>query len=526
MFKRTSRILCALVAASMLLASCGGGSSSSTAPSGSEGEQPSASGTTASAKDTVTWRTVADQKTFDPYKTTDLNDWKQHYQVFDSLFREEPDGSYVPALCTDYEFNEDGTEITFTIREGVKFHNGDVMTADDVVFSLNTAIASSFTSKFTSVMQEATKVDDKTVKLTLKHAYLPIIGCLVSSCTSIVPQKVYEADPDGFGQNPVGTGPYVLKEVKSGEKIVFEAFPDYYRGEAPIKNMVVRIIKDDSSALMSFESGELDVLQPAQDYSDRDQIMANPNLEYYEAPQACTFLVAFNNAKGVFADKRMREAVARAINKEDLILGAVNGMADPTEEGITPLCPQAPKDFQGLEYDLEKAKALVAEAGYPDGVDVTMRVIGAANYTKPAEILQAQLKEIGINVKVEPMERQSWFDLAYAKGDFEITFYAHAINVLDADFCTYPFLHSSEANGGNNYMGINIPELDELLEKARLSSDEEERNELYLRVCEIIRDESLFVPCYTGKRTIAAVKDLKGMYADPMMRYYNYNYSW
>jgi len=477
-------------------------------------------------KDSITMRNVADQKTFDPFRTTDLNDWKQHYQIFDSLFREEPDGSFVPALCTEYKFSDDGKELTFTIREGVKFHNGDVMTADDVVFSLNTAIASPFTSKFTSVMKEAVKVDEKTVRLSLKHAYVPIIGCLVSSSTSIVPKKVYEADPAKFAQNPVGTGPYVLKEVKSGEKIVMEAFPEYYRGKATIKTMVVRVIKDDNSALMSLESGELDMMQPAQDYSDRDAIMGNPDLKYYEAPQACTFLVSFNH-KGLFADKRLREAVARAIDKEDLILGAVNGMAEPTDEGITPLCPQAPKGFKGLGYDIGKARELMAQAGHPNGLNVTMRVIGAANYTKPAEVLQAQLKKIGMNVKIEPMERASWFDLAFAKGQFDITFYAHAISVVDADFCTYPFLHSSEADGkGNNYMGIKNPELDEYLEKARYSLDEEKRREYYLKVCEIIRDESLFVPCYTGKRTMAAVKDLKGVYADPMMRYYTYNYSW
>lgn len=132
-----------------------------------------------------------------------------------------------------------------------------------------------------------------------------------------------------------------------------------------------------------------------------------------------------------------------------------------------------------------------------------------------------------MNIKIEPMERASWFDLAFAKGQFDITFYAHAISVVDADFCTYPFLHSSEADGkGNNYMGIKDPVLDSFLEKARYSLDEEKRNEYYLKVCEIIRDDSLFVPCYTGKRTMAAVKNLKGVYADPMMRYYTYNYSW
>ncbi|MBR1672949.1 MAG: ABC transporter substrate-binding protein [Fretibacterium sp.] len=479
------------------------------------------------ADNSVSVRNVSDQKTFDPYRTTDLVDWQTHYQIFDSLFWETPDGKFVPALCTDYSISPDGLEMLFTIREGVKFHNGDVMTADDVVFSLNTAIASPFTSKFTSVMKEASKVDGKTVKLTLKHPYKPIIGCLVSSSTSIVPKKVYEADPDGFGQKPVGTGPYMLKDVRSGESITMEAFPDYFKGEAKVKTHIVRVIKDNMSALMAMQSGTLDRMVPNQDYSDRQAIIDDPNLVYYEAPQACSFLVAFNTARGPFADKRLREAVARAIDKEELILGAVNGMAEPTDEGIVPLCPQAPKGFKGLEYDIEKAKALVAEAGYPKGLTVTMRVIGATNYTKPAEILQAQLRNIGIDMKIEAMDRARWFDLVLNKAQFDVTFYAHAISVADADFCTYPFLHSSQLNGkGTNYMGVNIPELDECLDKARSSLDDAERNKEYLRVCEIIRDESLYIPCYTGKRTVAAVKDLKGVFADPMQRYYIYNYSW
>ena len=524
--KRTARILCAAMAAMMLLSGCGS-SGTGTAESAAGGESAAASGSTVGGvKTSFTKRKLSDQTTFDPYKTADQNMWEDMYGIYDQLFREEEDGSVVPNLVTEYSFNDDGTELTMGIRDDVKFHNGDTMTVDDVVFSLNTAIASSFTSKFTSVMDHAEKVDDSTVKLVLKHAYSPILGCLVSASTSIVPQAVYEADPDSFTENPVGSGPYMLKEIVKGEKYVYEAFPDYFRGEASIKTMTARVIPDGNAALMALESGELDVMQPNQDYSDRQAIEDNPELVYYTAPQACTFLIGFNNARGIFSDKRMREAVAIAVDKEEIALGATNGYATPTDVGITPICPQTPQDFKGLEHDVERAKQLVAEAGYPDGVDVTMRVIGASNYTKPAEVVQAQLKEIGINISIEAMERASWFDICYSGGDFDITIYANPVQVIDADFGAYPFMHSSEANGGNNYMGINIPELDELLDKARLSTDEAERNELYLRVCEIVRDESLFVPMYTGERTYAAVKDLKGVHADPMVRYYTYGYSW
>lgn len=522
--KKLARLACALAAAALLLTSCGGGNSSTPAGSGS----PSGSSTAApAAKDTVVVRALSDQATFDPYKTSDQNAWEALYGLYDTLFREEPDGSYVPNIIEDdYHFSEDGTELYMTLKDGIKFHNGDVMTVDDVVFSLNTSIASSFTSKFTSAMDHAEKIDDHSFKLVLKYAYSPIIGCLVPAVTGIVPKAVYEADPEGFASKPVGSGPYTLGEVVKGEKYTYEAFPDYWRGEAAIKTVVRRVIPDGNAALMALESGELDVMQPQQDYSDRRAIEDNPDLEYYTAPQACTFLIGFNNAKGIFTDKRMREAVALAVDKDAIALGATNGYAVATDVGITPLCPQVPTDFQGLTRDVERAKQLVAEAGYSNGVDVTMRIIGATNYTKPAEVVQDQLREIGINITIEPMERASWFDLCYTGGDYEITIYANPVQVVDADPGAYPYMHSSEMNGGNNFMNINVPELDALLEQGRLSSDEAERKEVYRKVCEIVRDESLFVPMYTGERTYAAKKALHGVYADPMLRYYTYGYSW
>ncbi len=532
--KKSTRAVCAALAAAMLLMT-GCGKSGAPAETGSEAAGSEAAGSEAAGgsgdssapkKDSVTIRALSDQTTFDPRKTSDQTQWEALYGLYDTLFREE-NGEYVPSIIEDdYSFNEDGTELTMTLKEGIKFHNGDIMTVDDVVFSLNTSIASSFTSKFTSAMDHAEKIDDKSFKLVLKYPYSPIIGCLVSVVTGIVPQSVYEADPEGFATNPVGSGPYTVGEIVKGEKYVFEAFPDYWRGEAAIKTVIRRVIPDGNAALMALESGELDVMQPQQDYSDRQAIEDNPDLEYYTAPQACTFLIGFNNAKGIFTDKRMREAVALAVDKEEIALGATNGYAVPTDVGITPLCPQVPTEFKGMERDVERAKQLVAEAGYPNGVDVTMRIIGATNYSKPAEVVQAQLKEIGINVSIEAMERASWFDICYTGGDYEITIYANPVQVVDADPGAYPYMHSSEINGGNNFMNINNPELDKLLEEGRLSSDEEERKAIYTKVCEIVRDESLFVPMYTGERTYAAAKDLKGVIADPMTRYYTYDYSW
>lgn len=538
--KTSTKMACAVIAAAMVLTTaCGGGSSSSggsgnaggaAAPAQTEaagGSDNAGSGeSSGTVKDTVTIRALSDQTTFDPYASSDQSMWQQLYGLYDSLFREDELGVYTPNIIEDdYSFNDDGTELTMTLKDGIKFHNGDTMTVDDVVFSLNTAIASSYTSKFTSAMDHAEKIDDKNFKLVLKYAYTPILGCLVPSCLGIVPKAVYEADPEGFAQNPVGSGPYTLGDIVKGEKYTYEAFPDYWRGEAAIKTVIYRVIPDGNAALMALESGELDAMQPQQDYSDRRAIEDNPNLTYYTDLQACTFLIGFNNEKGLFTDQRLREAVALAVDKEEIAIGATNGYAVPTDVAITPICPQVPTEFEGLARDVERAKELVAEAGYPDGLDVTMRIIGATNYSKPAEIVQAQLREIGINVSIEAMERASWFDICYDDGDYDITIYANPVQVIDADPGAWPYMHSSEINA-NNFMRISDPELDKYLEEGRLATDEADRVAAYTKVCEIVRDKSYFVPMYTGERTYAANKDLKGVYADPMLRYYSYGYSW
>ena len=471
-------------------------------------------------------RALSDVATYDPFASNDINTQRTHYQIFDTLIIETKEGKFEPLACSSYEMNSAGDEITFTIREGMKFHNGAAVTPEDVAFSLNTAIKSKFTSKVTSTMKEAVVQDGKVI-LKLKYPFKPVIGCLASSNLSIVPKDVYEKDPEGFAQKPVGSGPYMLGEVKKGETITLNAFKDYWRGEAKIKTVVQKVIKDNSAALMALESGGLDLMQPSQDYSDRKALMENKNITYYEAPQAVFFDIGFNTEKGKFTDKRLRMAIAMAVDKNDLIAGAINGMGKPVDAAIVPLCPQYPKDFKGTEYNIEAAKKLLAEAGYSDGLTVTMRIIGATNYSKPAEILQAQLKKIGVDLKIETMERAAWFEKVYNGGDYEITYYAHPIPVADADFCTYAFFHSSQANGnGNNFYNYKNPEMDALLEKSRASQDESERTELYKKIAELVRDEAVCIPTYAGYRTMAAVNELNGVYADPFMRYYKYEYSW
>ena len=521
MSKRVLKILSILLTVLLLLSACGGENNTKAVANG-EGEKQIAK------KDGLVARAFSDPTTFDPIATSDINEQIIHYQIHEGLVREEQDGSLVPAIAEKWEFSDDAMELKITLRKEVKFHNGDTVSADDVVYSLNRSIQSPFTTKVTSSMEKAEKKDEGTVLLKLKHPYAPIIGCLASSFLSIVPKKVVEADPEAFGRNPVGAGAYMLKEMKNGEKIVMEAFPGYYRGIASIKHLTYRIIADATTALVALEKGEIDMTRPSQANADRQAIIDDPNLVYHEADQAGYFMIAFNNAKGIFANKKLREAVSYAIDRESLIQGAINGMGTPVEAAMPGICSEYyPKDFKGHTYDLEKAKQLISEAGYINGFKVKAKIIAAENYSKPMEIIQEQLRMVGITVEIEGMERGAWFTDVFNGGNYEMTFYGVAIPVVDPDFATYSYFHSSMANGkGNNLMNVSITELDEVLDAGRKSQDKNERIELYGRFCEIVRDESILIPTHTARRTKAANAKLKGLKADPMMKYYTYNYYW
>ena len=208
-------------------------------------------------------------------------------------------------------------------------------------------------------------------------------------------------------------------------------------------------------------------------------------------------------------------------------MGAVNGMASPVYAAMVPVVKgYYPEDFEGQEYNPEKAKQILVEAGYPNGFTTKMKVIGAENYTKPAEIIQEQLRQVGITLEVEPMERGAWFADVYNGGNSEIMFHAITASVLDPDSPVYSFFHSSAADGKGNFFNVKDPELDKFIDAGRSTFDPEERAKIYTKFYEMVRDKAIMVPLYSGFRTQAANKDLKGIQADPMMKYMIYNYSW
>ena len=237
------------------------------------------------------------------------------------------------------------------------------------------------------------------------------------------------------------------------------------------------------------------------------------------------WIIAFNNESGIFADKRLREAISYAIDREEILAGALNGFGEPVEMPIVPSVFGYDESFENHEYDLDKARQLMAEAGYPDGFSVTIKLNQSTTYTRPAEIVQAQLRKIGIDLQFELMERAAFLSDVTTNCDYEITLFMFTAGYPDADYVLYGRMHSGNI-GGTNYLKYSNPEVDVLLDEARASTDAARRKELYWKVSEYVRDDVPFIPLITDHVCIAANSGLSGVQASAGELHYVFDYAW
>lgn len=517
-----SLALVLIIVLSLGLTGCAG----EKAAGGSEGPSPDASGASGeagSAKDSLLWGVNAEPSSLDPATSKDTVTHMMMYQIYDALIKEDPTDytKLIPGLAERWEFNADNTEVTFYLRNGVKFHNGDTMTADDVWFSLQRSLESSYSSGISEAIDHFEKVDDMTVKCVLKYPYGPILDVMTNMTYGIASKRAVEEAESAnidFARNPCGTGAYKMVEWKSGDALVLERFDDYYGGPAQIKDLTFKLVPDAASGAIALEDGTLDVYYLVAP-SDYEHLKNAPNIAYVECPGVGLHHITFNVTDGIFTDKRIRQAVAYALNRDDIVIGGAEGYA----KVANCLAPTSVfgyiDDFKWYEQDIDKAKALLAEAGYPNGFDVVFSMQGSDVYMKPAQVVQDQLRKIGINVTFDKMERAAYLEDVGDKRKFVASLRMINATVRDADSVLTRRFHSSMLGGGNNYSGYSNPEVDSLIEEARKASDREKRLESYRKIYEILKEDVPLIPIYTDTVLMFHTAKLKNFYPHPVYRY-------
>lgn len=494
--------LLALVLASVLavtsLTGCGGGGTGG----GSEGSS-SQSGESTNDKDTLVIAYTSEPPALDTLSHDSLISVGFNMMTFNGLTRID-DATLQPVLdlASDYRVEND-VDWIFTLKQGVKFHNGEELTADDVVASLEAAKANPSSVNYTKNWQSVEALDPYTVKITTPQPYANVLADLGFHFNWIMPKSLIESGHD-FNEEPIGTGPYKLVEWVSGTSITLEAFDDYFDTEraAKIKNLEFRFIPEGTSRTMALQTGEVDFVWEV-NATDVPNLEANPDITV-EPVESVDNVILFLNNDTKFQDVNLRRAIAAAINRQDIIDGALRGYGVVNYSSISQGYPGSTDEDQ-ITYDVEKAKEyLKAWGGDPSTVNMSILVSNETRSTI-ATIIQSNLAEIGINVSVELLDTSTYFS-RWESGDYD----AVIASWSPANDLTYVNRYSVTRR--QQYPGsYNNPEMDNMLAQASSTLDEAARLEEIKKIVATVNQDAPQISLYQSVWLRAYDSDLKGV---------------
>lgn len=399
--------------------------------------------------------------------------------VFEGLTQVDKDGTIKPVLAESWTISDDGTVYTFKLRQGVKFHDGTTFDADDVVFSLDRARGADSVNaqkaKFEAI-DKIEAIDPATVAITLKQPTGDFLFTLGTGDAVIVAPESAEANKS----DPVGTGPFRFSRWVKGDRVDLTRNPDYWGRPAKLDKATFKVIGDSAAALAALMAGDVDgfPIYPAPE--NLPQFEADPRFSVVVGSTEGETILATNNAKKPFADKRVRQAIAHAIDRKAIIDGAMFGYGTPIGSHFAPHHP-AYIDLVGTyPHDPEKAKALLAEAGYPDGFKATLKLPPPAYARRGGEILASDLKKVGIELELIPLEWAQWLDQVFKGKDFDLTIVSHT-EALDID------IYARD----DYYFGYDNPNFKALMEKLGATTDTEARYDLMREAQKMLAEDAV-----------------------------------
>ena len=391
-------------------------------------------------------------------------------------------------LAESYTMDSD-TEWTFTLKDGVTFHNGDALTADDVVASLEYAKTFEASLTYTGGIASVEAVDPLTVKITTDGPQPNLLYDLAYHFNMILPKSLIDSGND-FSANPIGTGPYKFVEWNKGTDVLFEAYEDYFDTDrkASIKNLDFVIIPEGSTRDMALESGQVDFVYSV-DSADIDRLQNTEGIALEQVVSVENFFLYLNCVSTEFADTNLRLAVANAINREDIVLGALNGYGTPSYSTVSMGYPES-TDENGYTYDLDKAKEYL-EAWGGDPSTVTLDII-CSNATKVsiATIIQAELAQLGINVTINEMDSAS-YQAAMRTTDL----CSAIVSWSPANAMTYVKRFHSDRRTNTPACWASDT-LDEMVTEMSVNMDDESRAAQITDIIKEANTECVFVPIY------------------------------
>lgn len=506
MKRKILAVVILLVFVSMLAAGCGAGKEAGT-----------------SGKDTLKIAYSDNPDSLDCNLTSKNMCEKLCANIYGTLLRFDNNYKPQPYIAKSWEVSSDELTYTFKLRDDVKFHDGKKLTAKDVVYSLKKSQESSFNGAFLAPVEKFEAVDDYTVSLVLKAPYAPLLNVLCEPLIGIFNQETYEAAGDAFATKPISCGPYKVVEWIPENKVVLERFDDFFGGPAPIKNIEVMIIPDETTKTVALENGEVDAAENIST-TDRQNVMNNQKLKYFETPSTRYMHLAINNESDKFKDVKVRQALSYSINKKAVIETSLDGIGKEAQCTINDKCFGFPENFTDYEYDTEKSKQLLTEAGKL-GLKVEINIQYSELNKKMAETIQADLNKGGFDCSVKISEAGGFSD-AVDKGTYELCILSWADSLMDADAIVSYRFDSHFMGWAGNWSRINDEKLNKLVADARSTNDVQKRKDYYKEMFQYVKDQAYEKPLYFPMNSIGAKKELSVESALPTGIYYYNDWSW
>lgn len=425
----------------------------------------------------------------DPSKTSSYYSFQVLENVYDTLVEPDQNLEMQPALAESWEISDDQLTWTFTLREGVEYHDGSPFTADDVVYSFNRIIDEELPVAYRfATVEKVTAPDDSTVVIDVAQP-TPNLLASVGGYKGVAIVQEDNVESGDIKNQPVGTGPFALADYAQGDSITLESNPDYWGGAPAISGVQFSFVSDPTVALQNLESGEVhwtDNLPPQQVSSlgGRDDLVVE------SAPSNDYWYFAANQEQEPFDDPRVRQALAWAIDRDEITQAAKFGNATSNQTAI-PDSSAWYHDYAPYSQDQEQAQALLAEAG---AEDLSFELMVTSEYPETvsvAQVMASQLDGIGVDVKIRTLDFATWLD-EQGKGNFDV-FMLGWLGNIDPDEYYYAQHHS---DGSFNFHGYDNPEVDQLLDDARVETDDDARKALYDQLAEVIVDDASYVYLY------------------------------
>jgi peptide/nickel transport system substrate-binding protein len=446
----------------------------------------------------------------DPHTTSYLTDTQILENIYEGLTVRDPNTfAPAPALAESWTTSADGLTWTFKLRQGVKFHNGRTLVADDVKFSFDRILdpntKASLASNFEPV-KEVKVVDPQTVVLVLKRPYSILLESLLAPAwCAIVPKEAIATIKD----KPVGTGPFQFVSQVPKTSVSLKKFADYWNKPKPyVDEVVYTAIPDESAKLAALTSNQVDFISTVP-MAQVSSLSKTSGIKVIQFKSSWVDELGFNCKRAPFDDVRVRQAIAMAINKQEVAQAATFGLGGPMSTMVAPSSP-IQVNVPGLAYDPQKAKALLAQAGHATGLSLTFPPCGGTAFPqmiRASEVIANNLTAIGIDAKATTIDGAVWGDNVVSKHEYS-GFICGLVNGLDPDGHTYPYFSSHGSYNFSQYAPSS--QLDNYLEMGRQVLGADQRSQLYTQAWQILANDVPWIPLYWVPGLVATRDTVSG----------------